>query len=76
MTQNRLAFDSLVVVLACGLLSLFLGGCAKTTGWQFGIGVFPVSEIHNEQRLTPAKGKVARRLYTAEEKGGAYATDN
>lgn len=50
MKKETVGIEALAIVGLVGVL-IYLTGCGSTSGWQFGFGVYPVTQIHNVQSL-------------------------
>jgi hypothetical protein len=63
----RVVFGGFILIVGTLLVCLMFSGCGPTQGWSVGFGVYPISQVQQEQALKPAVRLVKANRVVAED---------
>lgn len=73
-SEGLVSWGLFAIVIA--LIGMMTTGCSSATGWQFGVGVYPVTQIRNVQSLQATQAETRTIKRAPAPKTGQTAEDD
>ena len=61
--MKKISNETYILTAVLGLSMGILSGCSSQTGWSFGIGVYPITAVSQQQQLKPGAAQVRTVKY-------------